>query len=133
MFNELEVFKKENILIPKSYSILNVPQKCWSKWVALSILFVSLTWGYPPCIPEIIQVNFLIALTFENRNFWGGERNQTACTSVSFLSSCLLISSVCYWGFCLPQALKLSIAQVAFNGFLLLAPVDTFSAYLIFL
>ena len=74
-----------------------------------------------------IQVNFLIGLTYETKIFQG-ERNQTVCTPVCFLSFCLLINSGYCWALCLPHALE-PFTQVAFIGFLWITPVDTFSAY----
>ena len=53
-----------------------------------------------------IQANFLIGLTYETKIFQG-ERNQTACTPVCFLSFCLLINSGYCWALCLPHALEL--------------------------
>lgn len=81
----LEMFKKA-ILIPKSYSILNIPSMCCPRQVGSdSRCFIcdSSRRIHFSC-PWEIQVNILIAKTYGNRNFWAGERNQGTCRSVSF-------------------------------------------------
>lgn len=80
--------------------------------------------------PWQIQVTFLIAVTYANRNVWEGERNQRGCRPVSFVPSCLRINAGCYCGFSLPSSLGLP-RRAAFNGFLFLA--DNFSAHPIYL
>lgn len=122
---------QKSILIPKILSYSKYPFKSvtWSKWGPLDVFFASLIWGYSSHVPE--KCRWL----FSCYNLWkqavlSGERNLRECRSVSFLPSYLLINSVCYCDFCLHDSLKLSLAHVAFNGFLLLNLVDTFRASL---